>query len=122
MTIKAQNIIKALNPRFWVGAVTCRFSLRSGDIVFVSVFNGRKVTKKAKVKGFTAYGIHYENHPYINWHHYCTGLFYGFGYHNKEYVIVTTKRWHIPFAWLCEKLRLSISEKWAIRFGLQNGR
>jgi hypothetical protein len=24
MAIKAQNIIKALNPRFWVGAVTCR--------------------------------------------------------------------------------------------------
>lgn len=111
-----------LKTAFAIPFVTCRFFLRSGDDVFVSVFNGRRVTKQAKVKGFTAYGIHYENHPYINWHHYCTGLFYGFGYHNEAYAIVTNKKWHIPFAWLCEKLRLSISEKWAIRIGLQNGR
>ena len=95
---------------------------RAGDEIYVTIcFNNqkRKHTLKAIVKGFSAIGIHYEANPLFNSHHFCQGLFYGFGYHKDGYVIHTKKKWHIRFAFLFEKIRLLMSEKWAIWFRLQ---
>lgn len=94
-----------------------RFSIKAGDRVFVSIFTfENEETNEAIVKGFTAIGIHYEDHGS---HHYCDGLFYGFGYHSDGHVLVVRKKWHIPFAVMCEKLRLSLSDKWAEKLRLQ---
>jgi hypothetical protein len=89
-----------------IAFVTYRFSLKSDEKVWVCVKNDRWVIKQATIKGFYAYGIAYKDHPYLNWNHYCNGLFYGFGYHNDGYVIVLKNKWLLPLAISSEKIRL----------------
>lgn len=93
--------------------VTCRFSLKSDEKVWVCVFTELPnrlfkwcVIKQATIKGFYVYGIAYKDHPYLNSHYYSTGLFYGFGYHDGNYVIVLKHKWLLPFAMFSEKIRL----------------
>lgn len=113
----------ALNRFLRKHIVTCRFILRSGDNVWVNIIpNDDKIqTRQAEIDGFRAYGICYKNHP-VRWHHYCTGLFYGFGYHSDGYAIVCKKKWHLYPAILIEKIRLKLPTNVALWLHLENGR
>jgi hypothetical protein len=110
-----EKAIKILTQtKQWIlSVVTYRFSLKPGEKVWVCVFTKQpnmyfhwKVVKQATIKGFYVYGIAYKDHPYINWHHYSNGLFYGFGYPDENYVIVLKHKWLLPFARVAEKIRL----------------
>jgi hypothetical protein len=90
----------------FIAFVTYRFLLKSDEKVWVCVKNDRWVIKQATIKGFYAYGIAYKDHPYLNWNHYCNGLFYGFGYHNDGCVIMLKRKWLLPLAIVSEKIRL----------------
>ena len=97
-----------------------RFVLKSNDSVFVSIIQkeGKIRTQKSTIDGFRSYGICYKDHP-VRWHHYCSGLFYGFGYHSDGYCLVYKKKWHLYPAILTEKIRLKISSKWSERLHLE---
>ena len=95
-----------------------KFILKKGEKVFVTMkFPEGKETSEAKIKGFSAMGIFYEDHP-VFWHHYNSGLFYGFGYHSDGFAIVTKKKWHIKPALVFEKIRLAIPVKVSKKLGL----
>ena len=117
------NLRNALNRFLRKHIVTCRFILRSGDIVWVNIItNDDKIqTQQAEIDGFRAYGICYKTHP-VRWHHYCNGLFYGFGYHSDGYAIVCKKKWHLYPAILIEKIRLKLPTNVALWLHLENGR
>ena len=83
-----------------------KFTLKADERVWVCVYTGWWTIKKATIKGFYVYGIAYEDHPYLNSHHYYNGLFYGYGYHGLNYAIVVRNRFLLPFAVICEKIRL----------------
>ena len=97
-----------------------RFSLKSGDEVWVTIIpaQGEIETKWAIIDGFRSYGICYKNHP-IGWHHYNSGLFYGFGYHTDGYAIVCKKKWHLIPAIITEKIRLNLRPNLAIWLHLE---
>ena len=96
-----------------------KFILKKGEKVFVTIKTDEgNETSEATIKGFSAVGIFYEDHP-IFWHHYSNGLFYGFGYHSDGFAIVTKKKWHIRLALICEKMRLVLSIKASKKLGLE---
>ena len=117
------NLRNPLKPLLVLCGVTCRFILRSGDKVWVNIIpNDDKIqTQQAEIDGFRSYGICYKNHP-VRWHHYCTGLFYGFGYHSDGYAIVCKKKWHLYPAILIEKIRVKLPTNVALWLHLENGR
>jgi hypothetical protein len=98
-----------------------RFSLKEGDRVFVSVFtfdDGKteETVNRATVAGFSAIGIHYHDYGY---HHYCNGLFYGFGYHVNGSALVVRRKWHIPLAVICEAIRPCLPQRISRLIGLE---
>ncbi|KKQ95340.1 MAG: hypothetical protein UT21_C0006G0012 [Candidatus Woesebacteria bacterium GW2011_GWA1_39_11b] len=97
-----------------------KFKLKSGDDVFVALFlRGKKPhIQKARIDGFRCYGICYKDHP-LAWHHYSTGLFYGFGYHGDGFVLVTKKEWHVRPAVLAEAIRLNLPQRICKKIGLE---
>jgi len=117
------NLRNPLKPLLVLCGVTCRFILRSGDKVWVNIIynEGKKDIRIAEIEGFRSYGICYKDHV-VKWHHYCEGLFYGFGYHGDGYAIVTKKKWHLYPAILIEKIRLKLPTNIALWLHLENGR
>jgi hypothetical protein len=114
------NILASIKA-FFIRLVTKRFSLKSGDNVWVFIVSKKKSISKqqAEIEGFRAYGICYTNHP-VKWHHYANGLFYGFGYHSDAYAIVTFKKWHFYFAFVLEKIRVKMPINLAIWLRLES--
>ena len=117
------NFRNPLKPLLVLCSVTCRFSLSAGDNVWVNIIpkEGNIESKLATIDGFRSYGICYKNHP-VSWHHYCSGLFYGFGYHSDGYAIVCKKKWHLYPAILIEKIRVKLPTNVALWLHLENGR
>ena len=117
------NLRNPLKPLLILCGVTCRFSLSAGNDVWVNIIpkEGKIESKLATIDGFRAYGICYKNHP-VSWHHYCSGLFYGFGYHTDGYAIVCKRKWHLYPAILIEKMRLKLPTNVALWLHLENGR
>lgn len=93
-------------------------NFKAGEQVWVRIcIDGEyPVTKMRTVRGFTAYGISYEDAP---WHHFTAYSFYGSGYHNNGHAIVCKRRWHVPAAIVLEWIRLTLPQRWAKRLGLE---
>lgn len=93
-----------------------KFTLKSGDKVFVYVLadNVWEVFEVV-LKGVFA-TIKLQN-KYLFMP--SCGLFYAYEYGDDFYAIVAKKKWHIPFAVICERIRLNIPTSWAKRLKLE---
>ncbi len=103
-----------------ISAFKSGFVLRSGDKVWVKLIikKSKIKTRQAVIEGFSILGIIYRDHP-CGWHHYNSGLFYGFGYHQDGYAIVCKKKWHLYPAILVEKIRLKMPKNVALWLHLE---
>lgn len=107
--------------------------MKAGDKIFIYVsIENETWIEKREIHGFNSLGIYFtetyadkkradagRSHLPSGYWHFCRGLFYSFGYHKNGYLIYTTKKWHILFAYIVEKIRLEIPEKWAKRLNLE---
>jgi len=100
-----------------------KFRLKERDNVYLTIFDSvEKTTRthKAEIVGFYSISARFqiEDNSYISYV-INFGLFYAFLYYDKECIIVTTKKWHLPFALILEKIRVLIPSKIAEKLELE---